>query len=150
MSRHAYTAGRIVLGIIFVVMGTDYFISFLPDAPASPRGTAFLEALLATGYLFPLIKTIEIACGLILLSGRAVLPALLLIAPVSVNIALYHTFLDRNGAWVGFLAFGLSALLLLPYRSVLADLFSREPDLGAADSFRRSAPVLLAHSRRPS
>jgi hypothetical protein len=151
MNRHLYVGGRVALAVIFLVMGADYFVSFLPEAPSSPRGTAFLEALLATGYLFPLIKIVEIACGLLLLSGRAVLPALLLVAPVSVNIALYHAVLDRNGAWLGFLASGLTFLLLWPFRAPLAALFSAKPRLSESSRVAVAAdPVFLADSRQSS
>jgi len=151
MNRYLYVASRVVLGVILLVMGTDYFVSFLPETPSSPRGTAFLEALVATGYLFPLIKVLEIACGLLFLSGRAVLPALLVVAPVSVNIALYHAFLDRNGAWLGFLTSGLTVLLLWPFRAHLVALFPLKPRLGEPARVSVAAePVLLVDSRRAS
>jgi putative oxidoreductase len=143
MLPYTFAALRIVLGVLFVVMGLSYFIPFLPEVPISPRGAAFLEALLATGYLFPLIKVLEIACGLLLLSGRAVLPALLLIAPVSVNIALYHAFLDPNGAWIGFLAAGLALLLLLPFHTKIAGLFHARPGFASTDRPSVAGPIAM-------
>lgn len=90
----AITTARVALGLVFTVFGLDYFLHYLPDPGASPRGGAFLEALWVTGYMFPLIKSLEIACGALLLAGRLVPLALALLAPIVLNIALYHLVLD--------------------------------------------------------
>jgi putative oxidoreductase len=150
MLQNAYIAARIALGLIFVVMGADYFVSFLPEMPASIRGTAFLEALLATGYLFPLIKVVEVVSGVLLLSGRAILPALLLAAPIAVNIGLYHAFLDRNGAWLGFLTSGLTVLLFWPFRQPLLALFQLKPVFADAVRSPMGGAVSLTESRQSS
>lgn len=49
-------------------------MSFLPAPQTTPAGGAFLEALAATGYMFPLIKGTELIGGLMLMlmSGRFV------------------------------------------------------------------------------
>lgn len=118
----ATTAARIVLGALLLVFGADYFFHFMPELPFTEKGGAFLEALLATGYLFPLIKLIEIGCGLLLISGRAVPLALALLSPVVLNIALYHLFLDPNGLLFGGAVSVLQAFLLWRYRSVFRGL----------------------------
>lgn len=88
------TAARLFLGLIFTVFGLNGFLGFLPMPEPTPEGGAFLGALAATGYMFPLIKSTEVVAGLLLLSGRFVPLALLLLAPVSVNILAYHIALD--------------------------------------------------------
>ncbi len=96
MSDKMVTAARLALGLAFVVFGLDYFLHYLPDPGASQQGGAFLEALWVTGYMFPMIKVIETACGALLLLGLYVPLALLLLAPVLVNVVMYHVMLDPS------------------------------------------------------
>jgi uncharacterized membrane protein YphA (DoxX/SURF4 family) len=93
LSRHLPTVARIGLGLIFFVFGLNGFFGFLPQPPMPPAAGAFLGALAATGYMFPLIKATEVISGALLLGNRFVPLALLLLAPVVVNIVAFHSFL---------------------------------------------------------
>lgn len=93
LSRIAPTAARFLLGGIFFVFGLNGFLQFLAAPPMPAKALAFAAALGATGYMFPLIKGIEVIAGLLLLSNRFVPLALTLLAPIIVNIALFHTVL---------------------------------------------------------
>jgi uncharacterized membrane protein YphA (DoxX/SURF4 family) len=85
---------RVVLGLVFVVFGANYFFDFLPPQPPPPDDALpFLGGLVASGYIFPVIKSIEIAAGVALLANRFVPLALVLLAPIIVNIVLFHTVL---------------------------------------------------------
>ncbi len=118
---------RVTLGLVLLTFGMDYFVSFLPEPSSTPQGTAFLTALLATGYLFLLVKIVEIFCGILLLSGRFVPLALLLLAPIALNIGLYHALLDRNGAVFGFTAVALELYLAFVYRAHWKSIFAPAP-----------------------
>lgn len=114
-------AARIILGLLFVVFGSDFFLGFLvhfmPEMEApTAEGMDFFEALTATGYMFPLIKITEIAVGLMLLTGRLVPLALTLIAPIIVNILLYHLLLDNNGLMIALGLLVLEVFLAWSYR----------------------------------
>ncbi|NBX16684.1 MAG: DoxX family membrane protein [Proteobacteria bacterium] len=91
----ATKAVRIILGLIFVVFGINYFYEFLPPQPP-PQGIAgeYISALLKTGYFFPVLKVCEISCGIALVTGFFVPLALVVIAPVIVQINLFHFFLS--------------------------------------------------------
>lgn len=88
------TAARLVLGLIFTVFGLNGFLGFLPPPPMPEAAGAFIGALAASGYMFPLIKGTEVVAGLALLAGRGVPLALTVLAPISVNIFLYHAVLS--------------------------------------------------------
>jgi putative oxidoreductase len=80
---------RNLLGLAFVVFGLNYFLHFIPQPPPDPAAGAFLGALVA-GKVIGLAKIIEITAGLALLSNRFVPLALTLLAPILVNITLFH------------------------------------------------------------
>ena len=54
-------------------------------------------SLEASGYVLQIVGFLEIVIGLMLLINKAVPFALLLLAPISVNILLFHLFLDLPG-----------------------------------------------------
>jgi uncharacterized membrane protein YphA (DoxX/SURF4 family) len=94
LSKWGPHAARVVLGLVFFVFGLNYFLNFLPPQPAPPdKALAFLGGLQAAAYLFPLIKVVEVTAGLALLTNRFVPLALVLLAPIIVNIAAFHFLL---------------------------------------------------------
>lgn len=109
------TGVRIVYGLLFLVFGLNGFLNFLPPQGAPPPDAgAFLGGLAAAGYMFPLIKGTEVIGGLLLLSNRLVPLALVLLAPIVVNIVAFHLFLAPAGLGMT-LAF-LAAELFLAWR----------------------------------
>ena len=61
----------------------------------------------------PLIKITELLCGIAFVSGRFVPLATVVIAPITVNILLFHIFIDTAGLPVAI--FLLLANLFLAY-----------------------------------
>ena len=57
---------RVFLGLAFVVFGLNGFLQFIPMPAPPEKAGAFLGALAATGYMFPLIKGTELFAGLAL------------------------------------------------------------------------------------
>ena len=99
LAKWGPVAARVTLGLIFFVFGLNYFIEFLPPPPAPPEpALAFLGGLMAGGYVFPLIKSIEVVAGVALLANRFVPLALTLLAPIIVNIAAFHFLLAPSYA----------------------------------------------------
>lgn len=113
---------RVFLGLIFVVFGINYFVPMLPAGELSPAAGSFMAALAATGYLLPVEKTIEIAAGVLLLSGRFVPLALVLLAPIVVNIVLFHGFLDPGNLPMAVVVLGLEVFLAWSYRAAFRGL----------------------------
>jgi putative oxidoreductase len=83
---------RIFLAIILIVFGLNKFFRFIPmEAP--PEGS-FMDALIKTGYMIPLIGISEIIPGILLLINKWKGLALVWLVPVSVNIVLFHLKFD--------------------------------------------------------
>ena len=96
LSNVKENATRYCLGLIFLVFGLNGFFSFF-STPTPPQGAhAFLGGLAAAPYFFPLLKGLEVLCGLGLLLGRHVKLALVALAPIVVNVALFHAYFDLS------------------------------------------------------
>ena len=84
---------RILLGLLLIVFGANKFLGFMPamEMPA-PAGN-FMGALMESGYFFKFLGATEIIVGLLLLVKKWVPFALVVLAPISVNIIFFHLFL---------------------------------------------------------
>lgn len=122
----AKTAARIVFGLLWLVFGLNFFFNFLPAQPPPPEeAMKFLGGLMANPYMFPTIKTLEIAVGLMLVANIAVPLALVLIAPITVNILLFHAVLAPAGMGVTLLMVILNVLLGVAYFNSYKPLFKK-------------------------
>lgn len=89
---------RILLGLVFFVSGVMGLLNLVPTPPDLPEKLIiFNKGLEASGYMMTLIKVTEAVCGLMLLSGFFVPLALVVLAPVMLNIFLVHLFLAPQG-----------------------------------------------------
>jgi uncharacterized membrane protein YphA (DoxX/SURF4 family) len=125
INRHLPTASRLLLGLIFVVFGLNGFLHFIPPPPSPPGAIAFGTALMQSGYLFPLLKTVEIAAGLLLLAGVLVPLSLTVLAPIVVNIVAFHLFLAPGGMPIAVAVLALELHLAWVHRAAFAPLFQR-------------------------
>jgi uncharacterized membrane protein YphA (DoxX/SURF4 family) len=116
------TVARLGLGLIFVVFGLNGFLHFLP-APA-PTGAAalFVGGLASASYFFPLLKGIEVLAGLMLLANLRAPLALVMLAPIVVNIVAFHVELAPAGLPIALAILGLELYLAWSYRRVFAPL----------------------------
>lgn len=124
---HLRTAARLFLGLVFTVFGLNFFLHFLPMPPAPPRAAAFAGALFASGYLFPLLKTTEVAAGLLLLGGRFVPLALAVLAPIVINIVGFHLFVDPSGLGLALPMVAAEVYLAWTYRAAFAPMLAARP-----------------------
>ncbi|ARS39015.1 DoxX family membrane protein [Pedobacter psychrodurus] len=85
---------RVLLAAMYLFASVSYFLNIMPKAPEMTAAqTSFMTGLMASVYLFPLIKITELVGGILLLIGRTAPLAALVIFPVTLNIFLYHAFL---------------------------------------------------------
>src|SRR5437879_13590218 len=88
---------RILLGLIFVVFGSNIFLHFIPMPPPPPGLVGdFTKALFLSHYLH-VVAVFQIVGGLILLIGRFVPLRLVLLARVIVHIDLVRILMDPSG-----------------------------------------------------
>jgi len=114
---------RIILALGLLVFGLNKFIGFMP-APELPETAGnFMQSLKATGYVLPIVGTLEIFIGFLLLIKKWVPFALLLLAPISVNIVLFHLFLDLPGIAGAIVVTVINIILIYKYWKVYRPLF---------------------------
>jgi uncharacterized membrane protein YphA (DoxX/SURF4 family) len=142
ISRFAPSAARLLLGLVFFVFGLNGFLQFLPTPPAPERAMAFMGALAATGYMFPLIKSVEVIGGVLLLANRFVPLALAILAPNVVNIVLFHAVLAPGGLPVALFVLALELFTAWSYRDAFAPMLrTRTTPLSSS-----VAPSATAHA----
>lgn len=139
MTRLLPTAARGLLGLLFFVFGLNGFLNFMPMPPLAGPAGDFIGALAASGYMFPLIKGTEVLAGALLLAGRLVPLALVLLAPIIVNIVAFHLILAPGSYGMLALIVGLEAYLAWAYRDSFAGVLS--PQARPVDAEAR-APAL--------
>lgn len=114
---------RILLGIILIVFGVNKMYSFIP-LPQPPQAAAdFMNSMADTGYILTVVAILEIIIGLMLIFRIWVPFALLLLVPISVNILLFHLFLDIPAIGTALLVVILNAILLYKHRVKYKPLF---------------------------
>lgn len=123
--RTSAHVGRIFLGLIFFVFGLNGFLQFLPQPPLPPKALPFITGLASAGYFFPLLKGIEVIAAVLLLSNRAVPLALVMLAPIVVNIAAFHFVLAPGGAGIAIVVLALELFVAWKHRAAFAPLFAR-------------------------
>lgn len=137
---------RVVLGLPFFVIGLSHFVPFLPpQPPPPPEALPFITGLMAAGYLMPLVKVIEVAAGLALLTNRFVPLALTLLAPIIINIAGFHFVLAPSYA-MPTVFIVLSLYLAWSYRAAFAPLFRARAE-PAAPATEQASTAQAAHAR---
>jgi putative oxidoreductase len=114
---------RYFLGIALVFFALNGFFQFMTPPAMGDAANAFMAALGATGYMFVLINLVQLAVGISLLSNKFVPLALIVLAPLTVNIILFHLFLHVQsilfGAIVAVLHIYLASVNMNSYKNLL-------------------------------
>ncbi|HEV2842913.1 MAG TPA: hypothetical protein VGW39_16450 [Chthoniobacterales bacterium] len=122
--KYAIHIVRILLGLMFVVFGSNGFLHFMGPPPAmeGPAG-AFIGAMLSSGYIY-VIAGLQVVGGLLLLIASRFVPlGLTLLGPVIVNIVLFHIFFVPEGLLMACVISALALFLLWVYRFKFPAIF---------------------------
>ena len=125
-SRHLPTIARILLGLPLVVFGLNLFLNFIPQPtkPMPEAVTAFVGALMKSGYMMQLIGTTQLVVGLLLLVNRFVPLALALLAPFLVNSVAFHIFLEPSGLPMTLVFVAFELYLAWAYRNAFRPMLA--------------------------
>jgi uncharacterized membrane protein YphA (DoxX/SURF4 family) len=115
---------RTLMAILFLFGSITYFFNLITPPPMEGAIKTFNEGLAASGYFFTLLKVTELVCGLLLLVGRFVPLALVILSPIIVNIFFVHTVLDRSGLPIAIFLVAANIFLAYCYRDAFKPLLT--------------------------
>lgn len=128
---------RIFLGFVYFGSGLAGLLNLIPPPANLPEKLqTFMAGLMATTYFFPLLKSTETICGLLLMSGAFVPLALVILAPITLNILFVHAFLAPDGVILAVVIMALHLYLSIfasPFKETILPLFYAR----AKESWRR-------------
>lgn len=103
-----------LLALVYLVFGSNYFLHFIAMPPMDGNAGTFTGVLYMTGFL-AFVKVLEVALGLLLLLPATRKLALVLIAPISLNILLFELFIAHQPG-IGILLVLLNAVAIYQHR----------------------------------
>lgn len=120
----ATTIVRILFGLLFIFSSLVVLLDLVPQPELEGDMARFTEGLEASGYMMPLVKIVELLCGIAFLVGRFVPLATVVIFPIVVNILLIHIFIEPAGLALAVALFAANLFLAFAcrkhYRSIFA------------------------------
>jgi putative oxidoreductase len=103
-----------LLALVYLIFGLDFFLKFINMPPMEGTAGTFIGVLYSTGFL-GLVKVLEIVLGLLLVLPATRKLALVLIAPVSLNILLFELFIVHQPG-IGILLVLLNGFAIYQHR----------------------------------
>lgn len=88
---------RVLIGLLLLFASVSFFLKLAPEPVVTGNFKAFQIGLVASSYLIPLAKAVELLCGLSYLTGKYVTLANILILPITVNILFINYFMTPEG-----------------------------------------------------
>lgn len=108
---------RILMGLMFAFASIAFFFK-LVDAPEQTGSVKiFNDGIAASIYLMPTVKVFELLCAIAFLSGKFVPLATTVIFPITLNILLFHVFLQPEGLPIAILLMIGNLFLAYYYRA---------------------------------
>jgi len=120
--RIASVIARYLAGVIFLVMGLNGFLNFIPMPPPGGIAGQFLGVLYASHYLW-VIFGFQLIAGVLLLVNRYVPLAVAMLAPVLVNILTFHALMAPSGLPLALFVAALWAVIFVDVRPAFTGLF---------------------------
>src|SRR5438132_11461087 len=115
---------RFLLGFIFLTFGLNAFLHFIPASLPSGTAGQFVGALFVSHYLV-VVFLLQLVAAVLLLINRYVPLALTLLAPIIVNILLFHLLMALNGLPLALVVTALWIVVFLSVLSAFAGLWQR-------------------------
>ncbi|PZX93038.1 DoxX family protein [Flavobacterium aquariorum] len=117
---------RTIIGLLLVFVSVAYFFNLMPDLASTGDFKAFQLGLISSVYLMPMVKTIELLCGISYLTGQYVALSNLIVLPVSTNILFINFFLNPNGIPLALFVFLGNLFLIYVHWKNYKSLFTRK------------------------
>jgi uncharacterized membrane protein YphA (DoxX/SURF4 family) len=125
--KYVVLGSRLLLGLIFLVFGLNGLLHFF--SMPYPSGDALIwYGIMAGHHWMNFVSVVQLVAGLLLLVGRFVPLAIVLLVPILVNILLYHALLWPHGYALAIVSVVLELILLGAYWRSFAPLLAPNPE----------------------
>ena len=88
---------RILIGALLLFASLAYFFKFGEQPEPVGDMKTVMSGFMATKYLLPLAKAVELICGLSFVTGKFIKLSAVILVPVTLNILLINVFLMPEG-----------------------------------------------------
>jgi uncharacterized membrane protein YphA (DoxX/SURF4 family) len=119
----AVIIARILLGLPFLVFGLNDFFHFIPMQPI-PGDAGILVGIMYTHGWLIFHGLLYVIAGVLLLVGRYVPVALVILGPIIVNILVFHLTLAPTGMGPGLVCTVLEIFLIWAYWPAFRGIFT--------------------------
>ncbi|HEY1764062.1 MAG TPA: DoxX family protein [Opitutaceae bacterium] len=116
---------RVLLALVLLVFGANGFHQFMPAQLPPGLAGQFLGAILAS-HFFIAVAAVMVIGALLLLFNVYVPLALVLVAPILVNILLFHLFMNPGGIVPGLVLSVCWLIVAFRVRPAFAGLFLKK------------------------
>jgi putative oxidoreductase len=115
MKRKVTIIARIVFGVFLLGVGLSNLLGLMPTMQYPEAANKFMTALTGTGYMMVIVSILNVLVGVSMLLNRFVPLALVVFTPISVNMVLFHLFLDIKSILPALVIGLLNVFLLFTY-----------------------------------
>jgi putative oxidoreductase len=134
---------RFLLALIFATFGLNGFLHFIPMPPPTGIAAQFMGAMFVSKYLL-VVFAIQLIGGVLLFIKRFVPLALTLLAPVIVNILLFHILMAPSGLGLALFVAILWGIVFASVRSAFAGIIEAPVETPTAPVDRPSRVISQA------
>jgi uncharacterized membrane protein YphA (DoxX/SURF4 family) len=128
MSKIAAHIPRVLLGLVFFVFGLMGLLHLIPAQPMEGTAGVYMAGLNGT-YLITLVKATEVLVGALLLANRFVPLALVVLAPIMVNIVAFHGLYAPSGLVLPVILVAAQVFVAWQHRAVFSALLTPRPSI---------------------
>ena len=96
MNKRFVSIVRIIFGLLLIFGGAMAFTNSAIPEGYLEKSIAFLQAMNDTGYFTYFLGLVQLAVGLMFVTRRYVALGAIILAPITVNIIVFHIFLDMK------------------------------------------------------
>lgn len=114
---------RVLMGLMFAFASIVVLFKLVPQPEQTGNVKIFMDGMAASIYMMTTIKVIELICAVAFLTGKFVPLATVVIFPITVNILLFHVFVEPEGLLVAILLMIGNLFLAWHYRNKYKPLF---------------------------
>lgn len=111
-----------LLALVYVGAGLAFFFGSMPEQPMNEAQKSFMQLFGGSGWM-TFIKVCEVLFGALLILPKTRALALLLIAPISVNILAFELFIAKQPG-IGIALVALNAIAIFINRDKYSSILS--------------------------